>query len=212
MELVRIEITGGAVKTAPWTDRDENGFPNIRQGDVVGRSEHAKVYRLSDGQGIYAICEAGFESEGRKELVECVVSSHREEMARRMKRIEELERILEESEKASEPSSLVRVRMEWNPNEGLKTYEEVVSAEGKGNYKDIEVHKGEGFMDDVFFGNCWKRNEKECRRRLYTSVLEWLSEMRGKKTEAIQTATAQIQRIDEIAGRCREELEKIELK
>ena len=209
MELVRIEIADGTVKTAPWTDRDENGFPNIRQGDVVGKSEHATVYRLEDGQGIYAICVAGFESEGRKELVECVVSSHREEMARRMKRIEELERMLEESEKASEPSSLVRVRMEWNPNEGLKTYEEVVSAEDKRNYKDIEVHKGEGFMEDVFFGNCWKRNEGECRRKLYTSVLEWLSEMRGKKTEAIQTATAQIQRIDEISEQCKKELEKI---
>ena len=209
MELVRIEIADGTVKTAPWTDRDENGFPNIRHGDVVGKSEHATVYRLSDGQGIYAICVAGFESEGRKELVECVVSSHREEMARRMKRIEELERMLEESEKASEPSSLVRVRMEWNPNEGLKTYEEVVSAEDKGNYKDIEVHKGDGFMDDMFFGHCWKRNERECRRRLYTAVLEWLSETRGKKTEAIQTATAQIQRIDEISEQCKKELEKI---
>lgn len=212
MELVRIEITGGAVKTSPWTDRDENGFPNIRQGDVVVRSEHATVYRLEDGQGTYAICEAGFESEGRKELVGCIVSSHREEMARRKKKIEELERMLEESEKASEPSSLVRVRMEWNPKDGLKTYEEVVSAESKENYKDIEVHRGEGFMEDVFFGHCWKRNEMECRRMLYTSVLEWLSEARGKRAEAIMKATAQIKGIDEIAGRCREELDKIDLK
>ena len=212
MELVKIEITDGTVKTVPWVDRDENGFPNIRQGDVVGKSEHATVYCLVGGMGVmtYAICEAGFESEGRKKLVECIVSRHRDEMAMRMKRIEELERMLEESEKASEPSSLVRLRMEWNPRDGLKTYDEfVVSEEDKGNYKDIEVHKGVGFMEDVFFGNCWKRNEGECKRKLYTSVLEWLSEMREKKTEAIQTATAQIQRIDEIAGQCRKELGKI---
>jgi hypothetical protein len=34
----------------------------------------------------------------------------------------------------------------------------------------------------------------------------------GKKTEAIQTATAQIQRIDEISEQCKKELEKIDLK
>jgi hypothetical protein len=31
MELVRIEIADGTVKTAPWTDRDENGLDTARQ-------------------------------------------------------------------------------------------------------------------------------------------------------------------------------------
>ena len=45
INLVRIEYKNGKMEAKPWQDRDANGFPNHRDGNVVSELRKRKSER-----------------------------------------------------------------------------------------------------------------------------------------------------------------------
>ena len=188
INLVRIEYKGGAMEAKPWQDRDANGFPNHRDGNVVSESEHAKVYHydvIFKGQGdsglqqskcTYVICETGHVNEGKKLLLQYVLNQHYAEIEKRKSEADKAKSMLEtiaNEEQSESLKKLIRVDIAWEANKGFEMTENEVDASEKKNYEKIVVAKGDGFMQGTFFGSCWKEDVDKCKEAILDKAIEW---------------------------------------
>lgn len=203
INLVRIEYKDGKMEAKPWQDRDANGFPNHRDGNVVSESEHAKVYHydvIHKGQGdsglqqrkcTYVICETGHVNEGKKLLLQYVLNQHYEEIEKRKSEAEKAKSMLEtiaNEEQQESMKKLVRVDITWEANKGFELVFNEVNASEKKNYEKMVVVQGDGFLQNTFFGSCWKEDVDKCKETILDKAIEWYQRRANVYNEAMNEA------------------------
>ena len=203
INLVRIEYKDGKMEMKPWQDRDANGFPNHRDGNVVSESEHAKVYHydvIHKGQGdsgiqqrkcTYAICETGHVNEGKKLLLTYVLNQHYAEIEKRKSEADKAKSMLEtiaNEEQQESTTKLVRVDITWEANKGFELVFNEVNASEKNNYDKMVIAQGDSFLQNTFFGSCWKEDINKCREAILDKAIEWYETRAKAYNEAMNEA------------------------